>query len=301
MYNGVGLQTARGSGTSGYVQRNLSALRYRDEKGNTEPRDSRRDRNDLPNRQPDKSILDHDRKRKVEVRCMELRDELEEQGVAADEIEDRVEQLRATLLDALDNPASSFGNATHAQTRALRPSDVHALSAAKQAESEKWKAALGVRGDYQEGQGFSAEYHQRMREERRAASKAEYERREEARAARRRAAEEADAERQRQRERNSWRPGNDRDDEAERREFEEELRARRRERERSYDEERQEKGKQKERAEDDREGSERGARAGQRRDDSADGDSDRSRSLSPPPRRRRDDSRSLSPPPRRRS
>jgi serine/arginine repetitive matrix protein 2 len=24
MYNGVGLQTARGSGTSGYVQRNLS-------------------------------------------------------------------------------------------------------------------------------------------------------------------------------------------------------------------------------------------------------------------------------------
>ena len=26
MYNGVGLQTARGSGTSGYVQKNLSYL-----------------------------------------------------------------------------------------------------------------------------------------------------------------------------------------------------------------------------------------------------------------------------------
>jgi serine/arginine repetitive matrix protein 2 len=26
MYNGVGLQTARGSGTSGYVQKNLSKL-----------------------------------------------------------------------------------------------------------------------------------------------------------------------------------------------------------------------------------------------------------------------------------
>jgi serine/arginine repetitive matrix protein 2 len=25
MYNGIGLQTARGSGTSGYVQKNLSA------------------------------------------------------------------------------------------------------------------------------------------------------------------------------------------------------------------------------------------------------------------------------------
>lgn len=28
MYNGIGLQTARGSGTNGYVQKNLGAIRY---------------------------------------------------------------------------------------------------------------------------------------------------------------------------------------------------------------------------------------------------------------------------------
>ena len=32
MYNGIGLQTARGSGTNGYVQRNISALRFQNNK-----------------------------------------------------------------------------------------------------------------------------------------------------------------------------------------------------------------------------------------------------------------------------
>ena len=32
MYNGIGLQTARGSGTNGYVQRNMSALRFQNNK-----------------------------------------------------------------------------------------------------------------------------------------------------------------------------------------------------------------------------------------------------------------------------
>ncbi len=31
-------------------------------------------------RQPDAAILDHERKRRVEVKCMELREELEESG-----------------------------------------------------------------------------------------------------------------------------------------------------------------------------------------------------------------------------
>ena len=37
--------------------------------------------------QPDAKILDHERKRKIEIQCIELRDELEERGVAEDEIE----------------------------------------------------------------------------------------------------------------------------------------------------------------------------------------------------------------------
>lgn len=77
MYNGIGLKTTRGSGTNGYVQRNLSNFKPRED---WRSRDSNRDPDRARHVQPDAAILAHERKRKVEVRCMELQDELEEQG-----------------------------------------------------------------------------------------------------------------------------------------------------------------------------------------------------------------------------
>ncbi|KAE8219702.1 hypothetical protein CF319_g6649 [Tilletia indica] len=298
MYNGVGLQTTRGSGTSGYVQRNLSALRYRDERGHTGPKDSLEDRDGPAQRQPDKGILDHDRKRKVEIRCMELQDELEEQGLPDDEIEAKVSQLRETLNDSLNNN-SSFGQSSHAETRSLRPSDVHALREAKAAETEKWKSAFGVRDDYQEGQGFSADYHLKLREERNAARQ---QRKDQDKARR-----EAVQDRRRK-------------EEEDRRQFDDEIRSRRRQgddrRSRSPPPRREENRGREERSpsagpstSQRRSGKEREARSPspgsppprRRRRDSLDSDSGRSRS--PPPRRRRragsssSGSRSLSPSP----
>ena len=77
MSSNVGLSTPRGSGTSGYVQRNLSYLKPRD---NIAPYS-----NDLGSpkhhqRQPDQAILEHDRRREVEVKVFELRDRLEDAG-----------------------------------------------------------------------------------------------------------------------------------------------------------------------------------------------------------------------------
>ncbi|CAD6931171.1 unnamed protein product [Tilletia laevis] len=212
MYNGVGLQTTRGSGTSGYVVRNLSALRHRDERGKSGGEDCREDRGDPDRRKPaDKGILDHDRKRKVEIRCMELQDELEEQGLPDDEVEAKVSQLRETLIDSLGNPGSSFGQASHADMKKLRPSDVHALKEAKAVEEEKWKSALGVRADYQEGSSFDPEYRKRLRAEAKQEKQAEWKRRDEERARRN-----ADYERRK------------RAQEEDRRQFDDELRARRR-------------------------------------------------------------------------
>lgn len=76
MSDNVGLSTPRGSGTSGYVQRNLAQVRPRDY-GAPYPkdRDSMRHRQRLP----DKAILEHDRKREVEVKVFDLRDQLEEE------------------------------------------------------------------------------------------------------------------------------------------------------------------------------------------------------------------------------
>lgn len=84
MYNGIGLQTTRGSGTNGFVTRNLSHI-------NASKKDNRQtyDYNDASIlggfesslvKKPNKDILDHNRKRNIEVKCIELQVSLEEEG-----------------------------------------------------------------------------------------------------------------------------------------------------------------------------------------------------------------------------
>lgn len=79
MSSNVGLSTPRGSGTSGYVQSNKAHLRTRD---NAKPYPSEIDSIKQRQRQPDKDILEHDRKREIEVKVFELRDKLEDEGYA---------------------------------------------------------------------------------------------------------------------------------------------------------------------------------------------------------------------------
>lgn len=96
MYNGIGLQTARGSGTNGYVQRNLAVVRKTKAKVEYSKEDD--ERKDQSHKQPNKEILDHMRKRKIEVKCVELMDVLEEQGFTQEEIDDKVNSYRQLLL-----------------------------------------------------------------------------------------------------------------------------------------------------------------------------------------------------------
>ncbi|RYC55428.1 hypothetical protein CHU98_g10780 [Xylaria longipes] len=123
MSDNVGLSTPRGSGTSGYVQRNLAHMKPRDrDRGAPYPRDL----DLLKHRQrlPDKGILEHDRKREVEVKVFELRDQLEDEGVEEDEIDRR---------------------------RGLKAHQVHELADAKIKESERLRNALKISKDYEEG------------------------------------------------------------------------------------------------------------------------------------------------------
>ena len=43
------------------------------------------------NREPNLGILEHERKRKLEVKCLELEEVLEEQGLNEEEIEEKVD------------------------------------------------------------------------------------------------------------------------------------------------------------------------------------------------------------------
>ena len=77
MSSNVGLTTPSGSGTSGYVQRNTAHLKPRD---NAAPYPRAVEDLKHRQRQPDQGIIEHERKREVEVKVFELRDRLEEEG-----------------------------------------------------------------------------------------------------------------------------------------------------------------------------------------------------------------------------
>ena len=79
MYNGIGLQTARGSGTNGYVQRNMAFMRTRKDKVeyNSEEDLARLER--TLHKAPNKELMEHNWKRKIELQCLELSETMEEQ------------------------------------------------------------------------------------------------------------------------------------------------------------------------------------------------------------------------------
>ncbi|KAM5345404.1 hypothetical protein ACJ41O_011266 [Fusarium nematophilum] len=143
MSDNVGLSTPRGSGTSGYVQRNLAHIKPRDY-GAPYPRDLDSLRH--KQRQPDKGILEHDRKREVEVKVFDLRDKLEEEEVDEDEIERRCDELRQKLLAEMNSGRRGGG-----PRKTFKQHQVHEMADAKIKESERLRKALKISADYEEG------------------------------------------------------------------------------------------------------------------------------------------------------
>lgn len=106
-YNGIGLHTPRGSGTSGYVQKSLSGLKREGLRQKRE-REAQEDRireskakKMMIRHSAGGEIVDHDMKRLIEVKCMELRDKLEDDDVDDEEVEKQVAELRRELTEGL--------------------------------------------------------------------------------------------------------------------------------------------------------------------------------------------------------
>ena len=143
MSDNVGLSTPRGSGTSGYVQKNRSLLRPRDK---VQPYPKDWDQAKHRPRQPDAEILEHEAKREIEVKVLELRDKLEDEGVDEDEIDDQCEGLRRKLDQERKDGKDLGPNA-----KRLKSHQIHDLAKAKMEESERLRKALGISADYEEG------------------------------------------------------------------------------------------------------------------------------------------------------
>ncbi|KAL3268403.1 hypothetical protein HHI36_007519 [Cryptolaemus montrouzieri] len=99
MYNGIGLTTPRGSGTNGHVQRNWALVKpyAKDKTHKSEQELATLDA--ASNKQPNKEILDHERKRKIELKCAEFADILEEQGYSEGVIVNKVNNYRKMLMN----------------------------------------------------------------------------------------------------------------------------------------------------------------------------------------------------------
>lgn len=114
MHNGVGLPTARGSGTSGRVQSNKFLLRSRP---SPSPSGGPRDPTAAPNSTSSvpgyggirEEMAEHERRRAVEVWLLELRDALEEQGYTQAEVDARL----AEALKAAETKAAAAAKEAH--------------------------------------------------------------------------------------------------------------------------------------------------------------------------------------------
>ncbi|KAG0135137.1 putative Pre-mRNA-splicing factor CWC21 [Tuber indicum] len=164
MSSNVGLSTPRGSGTSGYVQRNLSHLRPRDYPPPSSSSAIASNTREYRQRQPDKEILEHDRKRGVEVKCLEFRDKLEDERVDEDDIDERVETYRKKLLGELEREGEGWDVAGGGGKKGgFKPHQVHEIAVAKAAESERLRNALGISKDYQEGSHWKKQEDERQK------------------------------------------------------------------------------------------------------------------------------------------
>ncbi|KAK6189914.1 hypothetical protein SNE40_001882 [Patella caerulea] len=99
MYNGIGLETARGSGTNGYVTRNLSFIKKHRDRVDYKSEEEVKKLEQSLVKQPNLDILQHERKRKVELKCMEMQELMEEQGYSKEEIEGKVSVFRKMLME----------------------------------------------------------------------------------------------------------------------------------------------------------------------------------------------------------
>ena len=171
MYNGIGLSSARGSGTSGYVQtnkfhRDASRLTRREAApGTGEGRDDGRE---ARRRRPNAEILAHAAKRAIEVELAELEERLEERGVPEEARAGRIEAARARLER---ERARRNGRRGAAEATRRRDESTHAVAVRKEEEMVRLARAFGVdkrERDEREGDAFDRELQRRLRDEKRA-------------------------------------------------------------------------------------------------------------------------------------
>ena len=147
MYNGIGLPTARGSGTNGYVQANLSSLLFSKQKieYNAEA-DMEKNEAEI-NKGPNKDLLLHEYKRRIEIKCAEFEDLMEEKGFSQDEILNKVNEYRKLLF-------AEFEAGKMQLEHELDDRNSHSRAHLAQVGRDRFRNALKIDEKYKPGSSF---------------------------------------------------------------------------------------------------------------------------------------------------
>lgn len=152
--NGIGLKTARGSGTSGYVSRSLASIGDKVAQDYAKERISKKKSTKQSNTQKAaveeslrSDLLTYQISRKIEQECARLRDKLEDDDISDEEIEKRVTLKRNELLERLEEDSGIISD-TKSGTEEGDEGDAPGTSHKRETEDKEIQKETEKKGPY---------------------------------------------------------------------------------------------------------------------------------------------------------
>ncbi|KAK4728039.1 hypothetical protein R3W88_021027 [Solanum pinnatisectum] len=144
MYNGIGLQTPRGSGTNGHIQTNKFFVKSKTNKVLVDGGKGYESGQGTAgvSRKANKDILEHDRKRQIQLKLLVLEEKLADQGYTDAEISEKLEEARRNL----EATSEEFGGPTYEK---VSETQTHQIAALKEKQMENLKAALKIGAEHE--------------------------------------------------------------------------------------------------------------------------------------------------------
>lgn len=96
-YFDVGLKTIKGTGSSGYIQKNLSLIKKLNGSAHIRKKKKKK-KSDQKISDKKKYMIEHNKKKKIDIKCMELRLKLEDENEDETSIEKKINEFKKSYL-----------------------------------------------------------------------------------------------------------------------------------------------------------------------------------------------------------
>merc|ERR1712110_987885 len=107
-------------------------------------------------RAPNRDLLTHEKKRKIEIKCVELADLMLEQGYDEEEIKRKVASYREILKEK--DPTISKVGKTNDESGKTLAETTHEIAKLNEEQQRKLKDAFGIDRSYKSGMAFQSDY-----------------------------------------------------------------------------------------------------------------------------------------------